>query len=285
MVVNNNPWLNEMKIVSCVVIVLLCSAPICYANQFCAALAETYYEQVYCQLQAKAQTKQLPAFHQFRKNTEVVQYSLLKRIAERNAIKLAAPARKKPVISSKEPSKVALSVAPTTSLVEVDEPSVLLTRTQGSRIHNACELHGRSLQCGTGVFNLIGNRANHRLAGHVLSADNKMGLPGYQGGNLDQYLAQAYEAYLAKMCEIGLGGVSMTYRKFAYLYQDLHTKGLDFTKRFETMFGFLKKDKSTMGVSESVAVPSDIDLRYCSPVGMRFYVCDVNGRNYIFAAP
>ena len=38
------------------------------ADQFCFALAETYYEQVYCQLQAKAQTKGLPSFNQFKKN-------------------------------------------------------------------------------------------------------------------------------------------------------------------------------------------------------------------------
>lgn len=254
------------------------------ADQFCFALAETYYEQIYCQLQAKAQTKQLPAFHQFRKNTEVVQYSLLKRIAERNAIALAAPSREKQVASSSEP-RLTLPIAPVSSLVGANEPMVLPARKQGNYVHNGCALHGKSLHCDEQVFSLVGNRANHRLAKHVLSADNKMGLPGYQGGNLDQYLARAYEAYLAKMCEIGLGGVSMTYRKFAYLYQDLHTKGLDFTQRFETMFGFLKKDKATMGISESVAVPSGIDVRYCSPVGVRFYVCDVNGRNYIFAAP
>lgn len=64
------------------------------ADNFCFAVAETYYEQVYCQLQAKAQVKNLPLFHQFKKNNEHVQYSLLKRPAERNAIKLPSPVKK-----------------------------------------------------------------------------------------------------------------------------------------------------------------------------------------------
>ena len=75
----------------CILCALAASAK---ADQFCFALAATYYEQVYCQLQAKAQTKGLPPFNQFKKNDEVVQASLLKRPAERNGIKLPAPVRK-----------------------------------------------------------------------------------------------------------------------------------------------------------------------------------------------
>ncbi|HEY0891459.1 MAG TPA: hypothetical protein VGE32_00300, partial [Cellvibrio sp.] len=75
------------------------------ADQFCFALAETYYEQVYCQLQAKAQTKGLPPFNQFKKNNETVQASLLKRPAERNGIKL--PVRKvQPPITTVAPPKI-----------------------------------------------------------------------------------------------------------------------------------------------------------------------------------
>ena len=44
------------------------------ADQFCFALAATFYEQVYCQLQAKAQTKGLPPFNQFKKNNEMTSY-------------------------------------------------------------------------------------------------------------------------------------------------------------------------------------------------------------------
>ncbi len=44
------------------------------ADQFCFALAATYYEQVYCQLQAKAQTKGLPPFNQFKKTSPLPFY-------------------------------------------------------------------------------------------------------------------------------------------------------------------------------------------------------------------
>jgi hypothetical protein len=129
---------------------------------------------------------------------------------------------------------------------------------------------------------LIGNKANHRLANNALSIDNKMDLPSYQGGALSQYLGHAYTQYIAKMCDIGLCGVTMTYGKFAYLYQDLHTKGLDFPQRFEIMYGFLKKDKANMGVSESSNAPKGLSLQDCVALTDARYICDHQGRNYIF---
>lgn len=255
------------------------------ADQFCFALAESYYEQVYCQLQAKAQTKNLPPFSQFKKNNEQVQFSLLKRPAERNAIKLPAPVRvvlpapmveKGPVVSPVQ------AKATTLAKHEVKMPATNPIQSVGSNFD--CELLGQQLKCATGNFTLVGNKANRRLAGTALSADNKMALPSYVDGALNQYLTQAYGQYIAKMDEIGLGGVTMTYRKFAYLYADLQSKGLDFSQRFETMYGFLKKDKATMGVSESTRVPQGLDPNFCSPLGEQFYVCDLQGRNYIFVA-
>lgn len=253
------------------------------ADQFCFAVASSYYEQVYCQLQAKAQTKSLPPFHQFKKNNEQVQFSLLKRPAERNAIKLPAPARTLPSSVKSAPD---LPVA----LVPVEEPvnrtvvKTSQTVIASPSITSGCELLGSELKCANGNFTLIGNKANRRLAATALSADNKMALSSYQGGALNQYLTNAYRQYIIKMDEIGLGGVTMTYKKFAYLYQDLQTKGLDFSQRFETMYGFLKKDKATMGVSEAVQVPRELSVTDCSPLDEHFYVCDLQGRNYIFSA-
>lgn len=255
------------------------------ADPFCFTLAETYYEQVYCQLQAKAQTKGLPPFNQFKKNNEAVQASLLKRPAQRNGIKLPVPVRKvQPPITTSVQSKI------------INKPQVSLLKTVASELDSSplrktinesknvlfCELLANQIQCGKQLFKLIGNKANHRLANSALATDNKMALPRYQGGALSQYLAQAYTQYIAKMCDIGLGGVTMTYGKFAYLYQDLHTKGLDFSQRFEIMYGFLKKDKANMGVSESSSVPSGLSLEDCSALTDVRYVCDFQGRNYIF---
>jgi len=255
------------------------------ADQFCFALATTYYEQVYCQLQAKAQTKGLPPFNQFKKNNEVVQASLLKRPAERNGIKLPAPMRKvQSPVATITPPKIINKPLVSGPKAVVNEPEAKPSRSTSIESKNSlgCELLANQIHCGNQKFKLVGNKANHRLANSALSIDNKMDLPTYQGGVLSHYLAQAYTQYIGKMCDIGLCGVTMTYGKFAYLYQDLHTKGLDFSQRFEIMYGFLKKDKASMGVSESSSAPKGLSLHNCSPLGDVRYICDHQGRNYIF---
>ena len=257
------------------------------ADQFCFALAETYYEQVYCQLQAKAQTKGLPPFNQFKKNNEVVQASLLKRSAERNGIKLPTPARKaQPSLIILAPQKTMTKPQVIAQRVLTNEPDPATLRIVHEEPKNTsgCDFLGNQIRCGSRIFKLLGNRANHRLVKDALSFDNKMALPSYQGGELSQYLARAYAQYIDKMCDIGLCGVTMTYGKFAYLYQDLHTKGLDFAQRFEIMYGFLKKDKATMGVSESSSAPKNLSLDECVAITDARYICDHQGRNYIFDA-
>lgn len=251
------------------------------ADQFCFALAETYYEQVYCQLQAKAQTKNLPPFAQFKKNNEQVQASLLKRPAERNAIKLPVPAVSKPITIA--PLKTTVETSRIVTKSTSNELNQLVQRTKPVAVGgSACELRGKQLYCGGNSFVLRGNQANQRLAKAVLSVENTMGLPAYQGGETNLYLTRAYQQYISKMCEIGLCGVTMTYGKFTYLYQDITRKGLDFSQRFETMFSFLKKDKANMGVSESAVLPQDVNGRDCNPLGDSFYVCESQGRNFIF---
>ncbi len=276
-----------MKILRYVFVAAFSTIQPVYADQFCFALAETYYEQVYCQLQAKAQTKGLPPFNQFKKNNEAVQASLLKRPAERNGIKLPLPARKtQPPAAAIAPQKIVTKPHTSIQRAIANEPDPALVRSVKVDSNNisACELLGNQIRCGNRVFQSLGNRANHRLAKGVLSSDNKMELPRYQGGELSQYLAQAYRRYIDKMCEIGLCDVTMTYGKFAYLYQDLSTKGLDFPQRFEIMYGFLKKDKTTMGVSESSGAPKNLSMNECVALTDMRFVCDHQGRNYIFEA-
>lgn len=253
------------------------------ADQFCFALAETYYEQVYCQLQAKAQAKGLPPFNQFKKNNEAVQASLLKRPAERNGIKLPAPARKtQPPAAAITAQKIIPQVSAQRTVANEPEAVPMRSVKYESNDTLGCELSGNQIHCGLQAFKLVGNKANHRLANNALSIDNKMDLPRYQGGALSEYLAQAYGRYIDKMCDIGLCGVTMTYGKFAYLYQDLHTKGLDFPQRFEIMYGFLKKDKASMGISEASGAPKNLSMDECIAITDMRYVCDHQGRNYIF---
>lgn len=250
------------------------------ADTFCFAAAETYYEQVYCQLHAKAQLKNVPPFHQFKKNNEHVQFSLLKRAAERNAIKLPAPVKKLSPLPVNLAADTRSIAVPTSS----GEPQVVSSRndshTPTTLPSSSCELQTHKIDCPDAHYELLGNKANHRLAAGALEAHNRMALPNVEEGFAG--LANAYETYIDKMCEIGLCAVTMTYRKFAYLNQDLQTKGLDFAQRFETMFSFLKKDKATMAVSEAINLPPGLNITDCSPLGRRYFVCDFNGRNYVF---
>lgn len=259
-----------------VVLIMLVTPSISMAQSFCFALAETYYEQVYCQLQAKAQTKGLPAFHDFKKNDERVQAALLKRPAERNGIKLPVP---KVVTAAPDPvpTKPAPAKEFTQRIARETNP------VQQVPADASCALKGNIITCGTLEYKLIGNRINSKLAKGVLYEENKMALPSYAGQHVEQYLNEAYRQYINKMCDIGLGGVTMTFGKFAYLYRDVQLKGLNFVQRFETMYSFLKRDKTTMGVSESV--PADIGaatIDDCSPLNEDRFVCAHQGRNYIF---
>lgn len=262
----------------CSIFILLLLGCGAKADSFCFAFAETYYEQVYCQLQAKAQIKNLPPFYQFKKNNEPVQYSLLKRPAERNAIKLAPPAK------TVAATPLVREVGVTSSAI--NEPDVVHPRNiksnslPSAQAQSSCRVVGRQIHCAGSVYELLGNKANHRLSAQALDTQNTMALPKVGIGAAS--LISAYEKYIAKMCEIGLCGVTMTYAKFSYLYQDLQSKGLDFTQRFEIMFGFLKKDKAAMAVSESISIPAALSMDDCSELGSRYFICDHERRNYIF---
>ena len=265
----------------------------CNAQSFCFAFAESYYEQVYCQLQARAQTKGLPPFHEFKKNNEQVQAALLKRPAERNAIKLPLPKKSLPVAAvpnnPQEPLKRPAPVNPslsqstkTAARVGPAEPVAATGRISTPGLDTQCRLQTNTLMCGDLSYQLLGNQANSRLKAGVLEAANKMALPEHRGEPLNHYLSGAYAQYIRKMCEIGLCGVTMSYGKFAYLYQDVQSKGLNFSQRFETMFGFLKKDKASLGVSEALPATTGLILEQCAPLADDLVVCPLASRNLVF---
>lgn len=277
-----------MKIHHHILCALFFISPCALADQFCFASAQTVYEQIYCELQVKAQTKGLPSFDQFKKNNEHVQASLLKRPAERNGIKLPLP--KKPIV--KVPAELVMQ-APKKSVAEApvytqSKPAEL--NVQSARIVNqpnvnsrGCSFAKHQIHCDGQIYQLQGNKNNRRLAASVLDDMHKMNLPAYeQGQGMGEYLSKAYEQYIEKMCAIGLGGVTMTYGKFSFLYQDIQAKGLDFVQRFELMYKFLKKDKATMGISEAIQAPAALSMDDCQMLTQARLVCAYQGRNYIY---
>ena len=242
------------------------------SQTFCFASAASYYEQVYCELQARGEVNNLPPFYQFKRNDAMTQALLLKRPALRVGIELPMP---------KTASRSAPAVKKNISEVRQQPSSSSAANKLG------CRLADKTILCGTQRFELTGNLKNSRLSTGVLDADNKMSLPVYSGSYTDQaavnqYLAKAYRQYLEKMHSIGLGGVTMTYAKFDFLFFDLHEKGLNFTQRFDTMYDYLKKDKAKMAVSEKVVANQQLTFEDCDFLPETMFVCSRSGRNYLY---
>ncbi len=254
------------------------------ADPFCFSRAQSYYEQVYCELQAKAQLQGLPGFEEFKHNSEPVQYSLLKRPAERNRIKLPfakASVQTKPAQNNLQQEALPPKVKFAKKLPSQAAPA----QTFAASDTDGCQLSGEQIRCGGISYKAQGNLRNTRLAAGVLEPENKMAIPERRSDQSESdYLLAAYVQYLKKMREIGLGGVTTSYGKFAFLYRDLGVRGLNFSQRFEIMFGYLKKDKATLGVNEGVSLPTELSLQSCGQLNEELLVCSVQGRNFLFVA-
>ncbi len=280
---------------------ILLGAAYAQAGQFCFASAKTYYEQIYCELEAKGKTKGLPSFDQFKRNNEVVQASLLKIPAERNRIVLPPPKRAKAsagdlsvsnVTDNEQEETVKKQTVKKESTKSVPIQQESFTGDYVARkfdkwpsaVGNSnCQLNAAEIRCSSKRYRLIGNKANKNLAQGVLLDANKMALPLFQQGqSLNAYVTSAYRQYIEKMCAIGLGAVTMTYARFAYLYEDLQSKNVNFVNRFEIMYRYLKKDKAAMWISEKIPVNPQLAIQYCDLMTEKLYICAIQGQNYIF---
>lgn len=234
----------------------------------CFPFAETYYQQIYCEIQASGKGSGLPSFGDFRRNNEQMQALLLKPLARRAGVAMAMPKPKpqgKTVVVSRE-----------------------INRSQVSPQNLAgCQVEALTLVCPAGRYQLIRNQANDALATGVLATNFRMDLPVFQGNlqqqaAVDQYLVTAYQHYLKKMLAIGLGGATMNYGKFAFLFADLNSKGLDFSARFEKMFTYLKADKQKLRVPVRQSIPRELDTSQCYALPS-WLVCPVGLANLLFA--
>jgi hypothetical protein len=271
------------------------------ANQFCFASAKTYYEQIYCELEAKGKTKELPSFDQFKRNNEVVQASLLKLPAERNRITLPPPKRAKSStenISIGNASDIETKEIGKKETVKKESAKALSGQQEnfkdgyvarkfdkpvGVTANTNCQLNASEIRCSEKRYRLLGNKANKNLAQGALLDANKMALPMLQQDqSLNAYVTSAYRQYIEKMCTIGLGAVTMTYARFAYLYEDLQSKNVNFVNRFEIMYSYLKKDKAAMWISEKIPVNQQLAIQYCDLMTEKLYICATQGQNYIF---
>jgi hypothetical protein len=277
----------------CLILLMSFSQHASAAISKCFLQAETYYEQIYCKIKEKGKGKALPAFVDFKKNNEITQALLLKRDAAALNIFIKIPKRstsKKDITSRTTKNK--LNIAPniqqllnskTSSTTNLLESQSLTTSSNSS----ACSFSGDMITCNALNFHLIGNKKNSALKRGVLNLQNKIGLMPFmskktQQSKIDRYLYKSYVIYIEKMIEIGLGGVTMSFTKFAYLFNDLLEKNVDFASRFETMYSFLKKDKQQLAVSEKITPANHLTIADCFKLTNRIYICDNRTRNYVY---
>jgi len=275
------------------ILFVCCSQHASAAIPKCFVYAETYYEQIYCEIKARGKGKALPAFVDFKKNNEVTQALLLKRDAVALHISIKMPKRH---TSKKDPasptSKLRQNIAPGNQHKFNSKTNAKIkseTRQSRSSSSNStpCSFTGNLITCNALKFYQIGNKTNSSLKQGALERQNKIGLTPFIGkqaqqSKIDRYLYQSYVRYIEKMLEIGLGGVTMSFTKFAYLFNDLLEKKVDFASRFETMYSFLKKDKQQLAVSENITPAKHLTINDCFKLTNRIYICDNRARNYVY---
>lgn len=232
----------------------------------CFLDAETYYEQIYCEIIDKDPGSRLPSFIDFKKNAPNMQALLLMRKAKALGIDLNMPKKEK-ARSRPEPDTTQQYYRPTNTA--------------------SCQLKGRQIHCKDELFKQIGNLPNSSLKQDALEEHNRLVLENYRGPSepsdkLKAHLTEQYIKYLEKMLEIGLGGETMSFTKFYGLFQDMYSKGVDFSKRFETMFQFLKKDKTNIHVRQAIEPLAHIDINNCARLTTVMFTCDNRKRNTIY---
>ena len=274
------------------VILSLLLAGICSASRaqdVCLQQARNSYEKLYCEVKAGGEGADLPSLADFRRNPPKIQALLLRRPASRLGLELPQQEAQQKILQSKisqqqlpQPQLPRQELQPQASQGKAvpkpaDRESVEIGLT-------ACELHRDIIRCGEHIFQLALNRANHQLRAQALSKSNHLSLPTVSGSGLDEKndLIQAYQIYIEKMLEIGLGASTMTFSKFYYTYQTLQRQDVDFAQRMEKMFGFLKKDKATMAVQKRYHNTLPDSMEQCGHLSERLVVCDEGDMNWVF---
>jgi hypothetical protein len=247
----------------------------------CAQQARTVYEQLYCEIKAGGEGEGLPSLADFRRNSPRVQVLLLRRPASRLGLTVpAVSGRESEAADSSRISPNDQQVSPLPTAAPVPEVANL-AQDLGLEV---CDLKGEIIRCGNQDFVLASNLANHQLAPHALAESNRLVLPPRPGGemNLKNYLLQAYQVYIEKMLEVGLGASTMSFSKFYYTYESLQRQDADFPQRMEKMFEFLKQDKATMAIQSRYHNKLPDSLEQCGRLNQRLIVCDQGDLNWIY---
>lgn len=239
----------------------------------CLSSAETELERLYCQVVEQGGGQGLPSQSDFRRNAPQVQALLLKRPAQRLGLTLPQPSTPTP--------------APNTSAITRQKAAPTAPEPPASPSLQGCRLAGEQIRCPNRSFQLALNQPNGNLGPGVLDADNRLGLSAFNGDRSDEqavrrYLSQAYDRYIPKMLEIGLGANTMSFTAFHNAFHTLEAGGVDFASRMEQTFQLLKQDKQTLAIQARYHQDLPRDLVQCEPVNPAVIVCDNVATNWVF---
>jgi len=263
------------------------------AAQSCFIMAQTYYEQLYCEIKAKLPSESLPHIIDFRKNEPLIQALLLKRPAQRLGVTMVMPKR---VPSGNATQK---NSSPHTALPSTLLPAALASSRTPIAAPNSsamvdaitsmgqCRLHDSAIFCGKSIYRLAGNKHNSDLDENVFAESNKLQLPIFSGDvdntvDVNHYLLKAYQQYLEKMQSIGLTGSTISYGKFAYFFDDYQQRGVIFHKHFEKVFSYIKQDKLSKAIDVSIAFDTSLTIDDCGWVNSDIVVCANRMKNFVF---
>lgn len=256
------------------------AVPAASADDRCHSAATTDLERLYCQVVAEGGGAGLPSQPDFNRNNPQVQALILRRPAGRLGLDVPEPG----VPTEPESTSGAAETEP-----EPDRTSPEEAQSQTGLLAD-CRLKGERIACPQQQYNLAMNQPNSKLGDGVLGEGNRLGLRPFQGNRNDEeavrrYLSDAYDRYIPKMVDIGLGANTMSFTAFHKAFHTMEAGGVDFAQRMERTYSLLKQDKKTLGVKARYHDRLPQDLSLCTVINPDIIVCDDVGTNWVYVSP
>jgi len=252
------------------------------ASKQCHYQARTPLEHSYCDIKARGQGATLPSIMEFRSNPAPIQRLLLTTPARKAGITLPPKEKSAPTVSppTKAPEVVTKNTDQATS-VRTNKPARSETPL------GACSLAEALITCNRIRYVLKTNQPNNQLDRQALSDSNKLILehrkaPRYSNATDLLYLSESYAIYIEKMLSIGLGDSTMSFTRFAALYQDATEQGKDFASRLAEMFELLKAEKRTKAIKPRYSDNFPKTIEHCMRATSKIIVCDNVSQNWVY---
>ncbi len=266
--------------------IMLCPSLATAAEGNDSCRPQTPLEKAYCALVAKGAAG-LPPLYEFRKNGEPTQHLLLKRPAAKLGVALPNPVKK--AKAAAEPDTSARANPPAgPALDSVPRPSTpppKRSRIAATHASTDCQLTQETIVCGTQRYQLQWNKPKNALGPGALSATNQLVFPSQPKGTGVQrdYLTTCYGIYVHKMLLLGLGNTTMSFSKFAAIYEQAQSQKFDFAARFERMYHFLKEERKTLQPPKGFGHRPPSHLDNCEPINEQLWSCETAEQHWVFA--